>query len=212
MTSRMTLKLVLVGDSGTGKSTFLRRHLTGEFEERHIPTQGVEEHTLAFYTTHGRVEFHVRDTGGREGESLAEDYIDADCAIIMFDVASPATYDNVRKWHQDVVQSRGDIPLVLVGNKVDLERKVRTTEVTYHRNYGDSMQYCELSAKSNYNFERPFLWLARRVANDRNLQLVDGCGCSPPPLPEWNSNMKTEAIAELEAIQQMELPDDDDEL
>ena len=52
------------------------------------------------------------------------------------------------------------IPIVLVGNKVDVkERKVKAKQITVHRK--KNLQYYDISAKSNYNFEKPFLWLAR---------------------------------------------------
>ena len=46
-------KLVLVGDGGVGKTTFVKRHLTGEFEKRYIATLGVEVHPMPFFTSHG---------------------------------------------------------------------------------------------------------------------------------------------------------------
>ena len=59
-------KLVLVGDGGVGKTTFVKRHLTGEFEKKYIATLGVEVHPMTFYTTSGKIRFMVWDTAGQE--------------------------------------------------------------------------------------------------------------------------------------------------
>lgn len=57
-------KLVLVGDGGVGKTTFVKRHLTGEFEKKYIATLGVEVHPMPFFTSHGKIKFNVWDTAG----------------------------------------------------------------------------------------------------------------------------------------------------
>merc|ERR1719310_2227271 len=104
--------------------TFVKRHLTGEFEKKYVATLGVEVHPLEFHTT------------------------------------SRITYKSVPNWHRDMVRVCENIPIVLVGNKVDVkERKVKAKQITFHRK--KNLQYYDISAKSNYNFEKPFLWLAR---------------------------------------------------
>lgn len=61
-------------------------------------------------------------------------YINAQCAIIMFDVTSRITYKNVPNWHRDLVRVCENIPIVLCGNKVDVkERKVKAKTITFHR-------------------------------------------------------------------------------
>jgi small GTP-binding protein len=61
-----TFKCVLVGDGGTGKTTFVKRHLTGEFEKKYVATLGVEVHPLVFHTNRGAIRFNVWDTAGQE--------------------------------------------------------------------------------------------------------------------------------------------------
>jgi hypothetical protein len=61
-----------------------------------------------------------------------------------------------------------NIPIVLCGNKVDVkERKVKAKTITFHRK--KNLQYYDISAKSNYNFEKPFLWLARKLVGNAAL-------------------------------------------
>ena len=61
-----------------------------------------------------------------------------------------------------------NIPIVLCGNKVDVkERKVKAKTITFHRK--KNLQYYDISAKSNYNFEKPFLWLARKLVGNQTL-------------------------------------------
>ncbi len=126
--------------------------------------------------------FNVWDTAGQEKFGGLRDgyYIQGQCGIIMFDVTARITYKNVPNWHRDLERVCENIPIVLCGNKVDVkvclplsymfgqplksksqERKVKTSTVTFHRK--KSIQYFEISAKSNYNFEKPFLWLARKL-------------------------------------------------
>jgi len=68
----------------------------------------------------------------------------------------------------DLVRVCENIPIVLCGNKVDVkERKVKAKSITFHRK--KNLQYYDISAKSNYNFEKPFLWLARKLVGNQAL-------------------------------------------
>eukprot|EP01065_Artemidia_motanka_P018798 TRINITY_DN22141_c0_g2_i1.p2 TRINITY_DN22141_c0_g2~~TRINITY_DN22141_c0_g2_i1.p2 ORF type:complete len:252 (+),score=106.97 TRINITY_DN22141_c0_g2_i1:71-757(+) len=209
-----TFKLVLVGDGGTGKTTYVKRHLSGEFEKKYLPTVGVEVHPLKFHTTHGIIVFNVWDTAGQEKYGGLRDgyYIQGNCGIIMFDVTSRQTYKNVPNWHRDVVRVCENIPIVLVGNKVDvMDRAVKARQITFHRK--KNLQYYDISAKSNYNFEKPFLWLAKKLANDNNLQIVQETLTLEKP--EAGFVMSEQQRMELQqaaaAAAQMPLPDEGDD-
>jgi len=206
-----TFKLVLVGDGGVGKTTFVKRHLTGEFEKKYVATLGVEVHPLQFYTTHGPLAFNVWDTAGQEKFGGLRDgyYIQAQCAVIMFDVCSRITYKNVPSWHRDLVRVCDNIPIVLVGNKVDVkERKVKAKQINFHRK--KNLQYYDISAKSNYNFEKPFVWLARKIVGDNNLSLVEAPSLMPPDVT-IDPALQEAVERERQLAEQTPLPDEDDD-
>lgn len=148
-----TFKCVLVGDGGTGKTTFVKRHMTGEFEKKYVATLGVEVHPLVFHTNRGPIRFNVWDTAGQEKFGGLRDgyYIQGQCAIVMFDVTSRVTYKNVPNWHRDLVRVCENIPIVLCGNKVDIkDRKVKAKSIVFHRKKN-------LQVKKNYlNFLKTF--------------------------------------------------------
>merc|ERR1712032_876701 len=202
-------KLVLVGDGGVGKTTFVKRHLTGEFEKKYIATLGVEVHPMPFYTTKGMIVFNVWDTAGQEKLGGLRDgyYIGGHCGIIMFDVCARITYQNVPKWYKDLVRVCESIPICLVGNKVDIkDRKVKAKQITFHRK--KNLQYYDISAKSNYQFEKPFVWLLRRLTNENSLTLVEA-----PMLAQGEVTIDPTQIAmqkEIDDAANMDLPDEDD--
>ncbi|CAI8493591.1 GTP-binding nuclear protein gsp1/Ran [Hanseniaspora opuntiae] len=205
-----TFKLVLVGDGGTGKTTFVKRHLTGEFEKKYIATIGVEVHPLAFHTNFGEIKFDCWDTAGQEKFGGLRDgyYINAQCGIIMFDVTSRITYKNVPNWHRDLVRVCENIPIVLCGNKVDVkERKVKAKTITFHRK--KNLQYYDISAKSNYNFEKPFLWLARKLAGSPQLEFVSSPALAPPEV-QVDEQLMQQYQQEMEQATALPLPDEDD--
>jgi len=205
-------KLVLVGDGGTGKTTFVKRHLTGEFEKKYIATLGVEVHPLKFFTNFGCIVFNCWDTAGQEKFGGLRDgyYIQGQCAIIMFDVTSRVTYKNVPNWHRDLIRVCESIPIVLCGNKVDVkERKVKAKTITFHRK--KNLQYYDISAKSNYNFEKPFLWLAKKLCGEANLEFVEMPALQPPEV-SIDTVLQKQYEDDLKEAQNCELPDDDDEL
>ncbi|KAJ1974537.1 GTP-binding nuclear protein gsp1/Ran [Dimargaris verticillata] len=207
-----TFKLVLVGDGGTGKTTFVKRHLSGEFEKKYIATVGVEVHPITFQTTHGVICFNTWDTAGQEKFGGLRDgyYIQGQCAIIMFDVTSRITYKNVPNWHRDLVRVCENIPIVLCGNKVDVkERKVKAKSITFHRK--KNLQYYDISAKSNFNFEKPFLWLARKLVGDANLQFTAAPALQPPSA-EIDPALMEQYQKELDLAAAQPLPDDDDDM
>merc|ERR1712061_217538 len=173
---------------------------------------GVEVHPMPFFTSHGQVVFNVWDTAGQEKLGGLRDgyYIGGNCGIIMFDVCSRITYSNVPKWYKDLTRVCEAIPIVLVGNKVDVrDRKVKAKQITFHRK--KNLQYYDISAKSNYQFEKPFVWLLRRMVNDAQLTLVETPLLAPSEVaidPTWQAKIEKE----IDEAQNTALPEDDEDL
>lgn len=200
-------KLIMVGDGAVGKTTFVKRHVTGEFERKYIPTLGVDVHPLVFHTNFGKLIFNVWDTAGQEKFGGLRDgyYIKGDCAILMFDVGSRVSYRNIPNWYRDVTRVLGNVPIVLVGNKVDTkDREVKARQIQFHRKR--NLQYYDVSARSNYNFEKPFLWLARRLTNQA--ELIFTTPVAKAPEIEIDEATRKQVEADFEAAAQAPIDDD----
>lgn len=134
--------------------------------------------------------------------------INGQCAILMFDVTSRITYKNVPNWHKDLSRVCENIPIVLCGNKVDIkDRKVKAKNITFHRK--KNLQYYDISAKSNYNFEKPFLWLARKLVGDPQLEFV-AAPALPPPEVTIDPELIRQYENEIMIAASQPLPDEDD--
>ncbi|CAK9217881.1 unnamed protein product [Sphagnum troendelagicum] len=180
-------KLIIFGDPGTTRG-FLKSHLSApssaEFNKNLCHgTPGVEVHTLHFLNNSGHIQFDCWDTNPRARESrrssgwiLSLHIIGAHCAIIMLDLTVKSAFKYFSRCCRDLLKVCGDVPVVVCGiNNMDLKnREVKSKQVTVSVNIGKKVkqiavrrnrkvQYYEISAESNYNFEKPFRYLAREL-------------------------------------------------
>ena len=173
-------KCLLVGDAGVGKTTFIKRHLTGEFQKKYQATLGVNLTPVDFHTSGGEIIFNVCDCAGHPaniGDNWQDYWPGADGVIVMYDVTSSISRDNIRSWVDKVKTVCGpNTPIVLAGNKVDIA-KARSQTYSPH-----SDQHFRLSAKTNLNYEKPFLWLARKLLANPDLEFVAGPPIMAPEL------------------------------
>lgn len=192
ISSNHTAKIVLVGDCGVGKTSYIQSLQTEKFEEKYFPTTVPQVSQLAFHTVDEMILFDIWDTPGQKrfGGLKEECYQEINGAIIMFDVTSPETYRNVSKWYEDLTQICPEIPIMLVGNKIDAhDRVIPGRRVTFHKKH--NMYYLEISSKSNYYLELPFLALARSILKDRQLRFISHRTNNLPPesIQEYNCEL-----------------------
>ena len=170
-----TFKIVLFGDGGVGKTTFVKKHLTGDFEKRYIATLGVEVHPLRFHTNYGTICFNIWDCAGQEKFGGLRDgyYIQSQGAILMFDSTSRITFNNLPKWLPTYTRVAQNTPIILCRTKCDLENRSHVTHKMIEEfTRENGLYYCETSTKSNYNCETPFLQLARTLMGKEDLVFV----------------------------------------
>jgi GTP-binding nuclear protein Ran len=128
----------------------------------------------------------------------------------MFDVCSRITYKNVAKWYKDITRVCDNIPVVLVGNKVDVkDRKVKARQIVFSRKHG--IQYYDVSAKSNYQFEKPFLWLLKRLTNDASLTLTEAPSLVPQDIIIGNDQIR-QMEEELRQAENAPIDDNDEDI
>jgi len=200
--SKNTFKVVIVGDGGCGKTVFVKRHETGHFNKNYIATMGVDVTPLPFSVvlqdgakqTAKIVTLNIWDCAGQEKfYAMAESYYEgADGVIIMFDLTSRISYKNVSAWYRKIRAVLPNVPVVLCGNKVDcFNRAVRAQDIRFHQKH--HVTYFDISAKSNYNFEKPFLHLIRQFLHRNDIffgEMEDVsseyiCLCCDPILRCW---------------------------
>ena len=171
----------------------------------------MEVSTVTFFTNHGPIKLEIWDTAGQEklGGLREGYYIGSHAAILMFDVTARITYKNIPRWYKDISRICESIPIVLVGNKVDQkERIVKARQITFHRKR--NLQYFDISAKSNFQYEKPFLWIIRALVGDPNLYLTEVCVLEAPQLTMGKEQI--EALKkEWDEAENAVLPDCEDE-
>lgn len=167
-------KVILCGSSGSGKTSFIKRHIIGLFLEKYFPTQNADIHPVLLDTNKGKFKFNLWDIPGRELiEAEKDQYLnDSKCAIIFFDVTKMESYEKVQNWYNIITSKFENIPIIIVGNKVDLpSRVIKARKTLFEKKY--DANYFDISIKSNYQIEKPFLCLLKRLTGDTNLKLEE---------------------------------------
>ena len=129
----LSVTVVLIGDSGVGKSNLLSRFTRNEFNLESKSTIGVEFATRSIQVDSKTIKAQIWDTAGQERYRAITSayYRDAVGAILVYDIAKPATARNVERWLKEVRDNADrNIMILLVGNKCDLAhlRAVPTDE------------------------------------------------------------------------------------
>jgi len=153
-------KVVLIGDSGVGKSNLLSRFTRNEFNLESKSTIGVEFATRSIQCDGKTIKAQIWDTAGQERYRAITSayYRGAVGALLVYDIAKGVTYENVERWLNELRDhADSNIVIMLVGNKSDLRhlRAVPTEQAaSFSEKYG--LSFIETSALDSTNVELAF--------------------------------------------------------
>ncbi|XP_068814530.1 ras and EF-hand domain-containing protein-like [Struthio camelus] len=183
-------RLVLAGDGGAGKSSFLLRLCANEFRGDIPTTLGVDFQVKQLLVDGEQTTLQIWDTAGQERfRSIAKSYFrKAHGVLLLYDISSESSFLSARQWIEDIKATERPLPLMLVGNKIDL-RPGLPEAVGVHTTHGEKLAmaysalFCETSAKDGTNVVEAVLHLAREVKRAADLSRGDSTGLdlSIPP-------------------------------
>ncbi|MHA2474484.1 MAG: Rab family GTPase [Promethearchaeota archaeon] len=155
-----TFKLMMLGDASVGKTSLTLRYISGFFMEDLKLTIGVDFYSKTTLFNEKKVKLQIWDFGGEERfRFLLSQYCKgANGAFFLYDITNESSIEHLPDWTQIVRENAGDIPIMLIGSKVDLDefRVVpREDGILAAKKYNLS-SFVELSSKTGKNVERAF--------------------------------------------------------
>ena len=154
-------KILLIGDSGVGKTAILSKFIDEKFVENHVSTIGVDFKIKTINLDGKNIKLQIWDTAGQERfRTITSTYYRGACGIfVIFDLTNMESYINITKWINEVDKYCNDIKIYIVGTKADLyDKRVITTNMIdlLKQQYN----YIEVSSLTGENISQAFYELA----------------------------------------------------
>lgn len=170
-------KLLLIGDSGVGKSCLLLRFADDSYSESYISTIGVDFKIRTVELEGKTVKLQIWDTAGQERfRTITSSYYrGAHGIIVVYDTTDQDTFANVKQWLQEIDRYATEgVNKLLVGNKSDLTNK-KVVEYNVAKEFADQLglPILETSAKSSTNVEQAFLTMAKHIKDRMGASTVN---------------------------------------
>jgi Ras-related protein Rab-1A len=162
-------KLLLIGDSGVGKSCLLLRFADHTYTESYISTIGVDFKIRTIELDGKTIKLQIWDTAGQERfRTITSSYYrGAHGIIVVYDVTDVESFNNVKQWLNEIDRyATENVTKLLVGNKCDLVNK-KAVDYETAKDFADKLNipFLETSAKNATNVEKAFLTMAAEIKN-----------------------------------------------
>ena len=174
----LSCKVVLLGESGVGKTSIISRYTTNTFSSILMSTTGASfaTKTMMLEDENQSVKFEIWDTAGQERfRNITNQYYKgADGIVLVFDLTDRKSFDKTREWMAQIkANTRSEeIAVVLLGNKCDAEPKViQNNEAIALGEELGHIKYFQTSASQNIGIIESFEYLAREILNKKNIDL-----------------------------------------
>ena len=164
----LSFKIIIVGDSGVGKSCLSIKASRNYFEDFYSPTVGFEFLTFNVKVEDQNIKLQIWDTCGQEvyRSLISSFYRSASLAIIVYSIDNEESFINIEKWLNDVKsQSNPDVKIFIIGNKADLEDKREVTKEAGEKFFHEHKLsfFTETSAKTGFNVQNVFIEVAKEL-------------------------------------------------
>ena len=171
-------KILLIGDSGAGKSSILQRFSDDTFAATFINTIGVDFRIKTIDIRGDRIKLQIWDTAGQERfHSITRSYYRGAAGILLvYDITDAKSFDQVDKWLSRIQEhAKEGVEKMILGNKCDMEKdRVISKDRGEALARANNTRFLEVSAKSNVNIDRAFQELSVAIL-DKSLA-VQGNG------------------------------------
>jgi len=190
-------KLLLIGDSGVGKSCLLLRFADHKYTESYISTIGVDFKIRTIDHDGKTIKLQIWDTAGQERfRTITSSYYrGAHGIIIVYDVTDMESFSNVKQWLSEIDRYASDnVNKLLVGNKCDLvNKKVVTYEEAHDFAEKAEMPFLETSAKTATNVEQAFLKMAGEIKESFNRGQQESASTGAPIFADTTSSVNNQS-------------------
>ena len=170
-------KIIIIGDSGVGKSNILGRYLNNEFREDTKSTVGVEFGSKRLMLENVAIKLQIWDTAGQERYRAITSayYKGSKGCFIVYDITNKQSFDDIQKWYEEIKRSGDkDISIILVGNKCDLEKERKiSSEMAKNKAKEMNCAFYETSALSNIMIKDVFKIMCENIYNKIKNEKID---------------------------------------